>query len=145
MRNLQEGTAAAGCGMEQIIPLSGLTKVIRVAAVGSCPATSRQPDDCTWISKLAPDTVVYIVLFAECKELQSSCTYVYCRHVTSCGKRNSIADRDHSWVTYSNDPIRKIFHFVSRYWDHLFRLNFFFFLLFFSILRHFPRFSFKLG
>ena len=39
MRNLQEGTVAAGCGMEQIIPLSGHTKVASVAATGSCPAS----------------------------------------------------------------------------------------------------------
>jgi len=96
IRNLQEGTAAAVCGMEQIIALSGLTKVLRVAAVGSCPATWWLRDDCTWISKLARDTVVYIVLSSECNELQSSCTYVYWRHVTPCGKRNSFADRSHS-------------------------------------------------
>ena len=94
--NLQEGTAAAGCGMEQIIPLSGHTKVLSVAAVGSFPANWWHPGDCTWIPKLARDTAVYVAVFAECNELQSSCTYVCWRRVTSCGKRNSIADRGHS-------------------------------------------------
>jgi hypothetical protein len=134
MRNLQEGTAAAGCGLKQIIPLSGNTKVLNVAAVESCSATWWQPGEGTWISGHARDTVVYIALSAECNELQSSCNYACWRPVTSCGRRKPTVDRCHSYVTYRNGHIRNFSSSLEmnwKNWDRLFWLSFF--VLFFSI------------